>query len=64
MCARAGGDLGQKTKGTLDPDFEAVAYGLPASEDKEFAGDKMKNYPYGLAKTSEGYHIILVNKRK
>lgn len=54
--ARQGGSLGWKTKGSLAPEFEAVAYGL---ENSTTASPK-----YGEAKTEFGYHIIMVEGRK
>lgn len=51
-----GGALGWKTKGSLDPQFEAVAYGLETST--------TGNPKYGEAKTGFGYHIIMVEGRK
>ncbi|KAM7223883.1 putative peptidyl-prolyl cis-trans isomerase nima-interacting 4 [Rhypophila decipiens] len=54
--ARQGGALGWKTKGSLAPEFEAVAYGL---ENSTTASPK-----YGEAKTEFGYHIIMVEGRK
>lgn len=54
--ARQGGALGWKTKGSLAPEFEAVAYGL---ENSTTAAPK-----YGEAKTEFGYHIIMVEGRK
>ncbi|PNS20127.1 Peptidyl-prolyl cis-trans isomerase NIMA-interacting 4 [Sphaceloma murrayae] len=54
--ARQGGSLGWKTKGSLMPEFEAVAFELAASTT---ASPK-----WGEAKTSEGYHIIMVEGRK
>ncbi|KAG9947792.1 hypothetical protein KCU85_g5530, partial [Aureobasidium melanogenum] len=54
--ARQGGSLGWKTRGALMPEFENVAFELPAST---------TNSPkWGEAKTSEGYHIIMVEGRK
>ncbi|KAK5125388.1 Peptidyl-prolyl cis-trans isomerase pin4 [Meristemomyces frigidus] len=54
--ARAGGSLGWKTKGALMPEFESVAFGLAPST---------TNSPkWGECKTSEGYHIIMVEGRK
>ncbi|KAK0669689.1 hypothetical protein QBC41DRAFT_188394, partial [Cercophora samala] len=54
--ARSGGALGWKTKGSLLPEFEKVAYELPTST---------TNKPsWGMAKTSEGYHVIMVEGRK
>ncbi|CAD0097922.1 unnamed protein product [Aureobasidium mustum] len=51
-----GGSLGWKTRGGLMPEFENVAFELPAST---------TNSPkWGEAKTSEGYHIIMVEGRK
>ncbi|CAK7211932.1 Peptidyl-prolyl cis-trans isomerase pin4 [Sporothrix curviconia] len=54
--ARAGGALGWKVRGSLDPAFEAVAYALPNSTTSSPA--------VGEAKTSFGYHIIMVEGRK
>ncbi|RKU45194.1 Peptidyl-prolyl cis-trans isomerase pin4 [Coniochaeta pulveracea] len=54
--ARQGGALGWKTKGSLDPQFEAVAYSLETST--------TGNPKYGEAKTGFGYHIIMVEGRK
>nr|OQO17753.1 Peptidyl-prolyl cis-trans isomerase PIN4 [Rachicladosporium sp. CCFEE 5018] len=54
--ARAGGSLGWKTKGQLLPEFETVAFGLEASST---ASPK-----WGECKTSEGYHLIMVEGRK
>ncbi|KAK1827237.1 peptidyl-prolyl cis-trans isomerase [Podospora conica] len=54
--ARQGGALGWKTKGSLAPEFEAVAYGL---ENSTTAAPK-----YGEAKTEFGYHVIMVEGRK
>ncbi|KAL4911252.1 hypothetical protein BDW74DRAFT_142630 [Aspergillus multicolor] len=54
--ARAGGSLGWKNKGELDPSFEEVAYGLEeSSTGKPVVGE---------AKTGFGYHIIMVEGRK
>jgi len=54
--ARAGGALGWKKRGDLDPTFEAVAFELEAST---------TNSPkYAEAKTGFGYHIIMVEGRK
>jgi NIMA-interacting peptidyl-prolyl cis-trans isomerase 4 len=51
-----GGSLGWKTRGALMPEFENVAFELQAST---------TNSPkWGEAKTSEGYHIIMVEGRK
>ncbi|CEJ89412.1 Putative Peptidyl-prolyl cis-trans isomerase, PpiC-type [[Torrubiella] hemipterigena] len=54
--ARQGGALGWKTKGSLDPEFEEVAFALDAST--------TSNPKYGEAKTSHGYHIIMVEGHK
>jgi len=54
--ARQGGALGWKTKGSLAPEFEAVAYGLENST--------TANPKYGEAKTEFGYHIIMVEGRR
>lgn len=53
---RAGGSLGWKTKGSLMPEFEAVAFELEAST--------TGNPKWTECKTSEGYHIIMVEGRK
>jgi NIMA-interacting peptidyl-prolyl cis-trans isomerase 4 len=48
--------VGWKTRGNLMPEFENVAFELQAST---------TNSPkWGEAKTSEGYHIIMVEGRK
>ncbi|KAK1765750.1 hypothetical protein QBC33DRAFT_543838 [Phialemonium atrogriseum] len=54
--ARQGGSLGWKAKGSLDPQFEAVAYALETST--------TGNPKIGEAKTGFGYHIIMVEGRK
>ncbi|ERS99925.1 peptidyl-prolyl cis-trans isomerase NIMA-interacting 4 [Sporothrix schenckii 1099-18] len=54
--ARQGGALGWKVRGSLDPAFEAVAFELPAST--------TASPVVGEAKTSFGYHIIMVEGRK
>lgn len=51
----AGGQLGWKTKGSLDPAFEEVAFALEPST--------TSNPKYGEAKTSFGYHIMMVGGR-
>lgn len=51
-----GGALGWKTRGDLDPTFEAVAFELEAST--------TVNPKYAEAKTGFGYHIIMVDGRK
>jgi hypothetical protein len=51
-----GGSLGWKAKGSLDPQFEAVAFGLETST--------TGNPKFGEAKTGFGYHIIMVEGRK
>ncbi|MBE3046046.1 peptidylprolyl isomerase [Candidatus Bathyarchaeota archaeon] len=48
-----GGSLGWKTRGSLDPKFEEVAFNLEASS--------TGNPKYGEAKTPFGYHIIMVS---
>jgi NIMA-interacting peptidyl-prolyl cis-trans isomerase 4 len=55
-CLHEGGSLGWKTKGSLDPKFETVAYAL---EDSTTSNPK-----YGEAKTDFGYHIIMVEGKK
>lgn len=52
----AGGALGWKKRGDLDPAFEAVAFELEASTT---ASPK-----YAEVKTGFGYHIIMVDGRK
>ncbi|KAK3942431.1 peptidyl-prolyl cis-trans isomerase PIN4 [Diplogelasinospora grovesii] len=54
--ARQGGALGWKTKGSLDPAFEAVAFTLETSTT---GSPKIAE-----AKTVFGYHIIMVEGRK
>lgn len=44
--------MGWKTKGSLDPAFEEVAFALEPST--------TSNPKYGEAKTSFGYHIMMV----
>ena len=51
-----GGSLGWKTKGSLMPEFEAVAFELEQST--------TSSPKWGECKTSEGYHIIMVEGRK
>jgi peptidyl-prolyl cis-trans isomerase NIMA-interacting 4 len=48
--------LGWKSKGSLAPEFEAVAFALEAST--------TGNPTIGEAKTEFGYHIIMVEGRK
>ncbi|EMD00545.1 hypothetical protein BAUCODRAFT_172931 [Baudoinia panamericana UAMH 10762] len=54
--ARQGGLLGWKTKGALMPEFEAVAFDLQPST--------TANPKWAECKTSEGYHIVMVEGRK
>ncbi|PFH61834.1 hypothetical protein XA68_16065 [Ophiocordyceps unilateralis] len=54
--ARQGGSLGWKNKGSLDPQFEEVAFAL---EPSTTASPKI-----GEVKTGFGYHIIMVEGRK
>ncbi|PSS18758.1 hypothetical protein M430DRAFT_102140 [Amorphotheca resinae ATCC 22711] len=54
--ARAGGSLGWKKRGDLDPAFEEAAFALEASTT---ASPK-----YVEVKTGFGYHIIMVDGRK
>ncbi|KAI1393422.1 FKBP-like protein [Hypoxylon trugodes] len=54
--AKQGGLLGLQRKGALQPAFEEVAFGLPES--------KGSNLHIGEAKTSFGYHLIVVEARK
>jgi NIMA-interacting peptidyl-prolyl cis-trans isomerase 4 len=52
----AGGSLGWKTRGSLIAEFEKVAFEL---EPSTTASPK-----YAEVKTSEGYHIVMVEGRK
>ncbi|KAI0603471.1 hypothetical protein F4775DRAFT_587988 [Biscogniauxia sp. FL1348] len=54
--AKLGGLLGDVTKGSLDPAFEAEAWKLPES--------KGSSISIGQAKTSNGYHLIVVEPLK
>jgi len=54
--ARAGGSLGWKKRGDLDPAFEEVAFELEASTTAKPI--------YKEVKTGFGYHIIMVEGRK
>ncbi|KAL2155957.1 hypothetical protein VTH82DRAFT_699 [Thermothelomyces myriococcoides] len=54
--AKSGGSLGWKTKGSLDPQFEEVAFKLPPSPVDSPTFDRVK--------TGFGYHIIMVEGRK
>jgi len=54
--ARAGGSLGWKTKGSLLPEFEAIAFELEPSS--------TSSPKWGECKTTEGYHIIMIEGRK
>ncbi|KAN0103272.1 FKBP-like protein [Hyaloscypha variabilis] len=54
--ARAGGALGWKMRGDLDPTFEEAAFNLEAST--------TANPKYVEVKTGFGYHIIMVEGRK
>lgn len=55
MCG-IGGSLGWKSRGSLMPEFEAVAYELEVS-----TTGKPK---WGEVKTGEGYHIVMIEGRK
>ncbi|KAI1267226.1 FKBP-like protein [Xylariaceae sp. FL1019] len=59
--ASKGGLIGTMTKGSLLPAFEAVAYDLPPTQ-TDARGGKTKVF-IGEAKTEEGYHLIVVDKR-
>ncbi|KAI5928557.1 hypothetical protein F4810DRAFT_10320 [Camillea tinctor] len=54
--AKLGGLLGDVTKGALDPAFEAEAWKLPES--------KGSSLSIGQVKTSNGYHLIVVEPLK
>jgi NIMA-interacting peptidyl-prolyl cis-trans isomerase 4 len=56
VYATTGGSLGWKSKGSLDPEFEKIAFELPQS-----TVDAPK---YDRVKTQFGYHIIMVEGRK
>lgn len=56
LIADAGGSLGWKVRGSLLKAFEDVAYTLEPST--------TGNPKYGEVKTTEGYHIIMVEGRK
>jgi NIMA-interacting peptidyl-prolyl cis-trans isomerase 4 len=56
MRVCTGGSLGWKMRGTLLADFEKVAYELQPSTT---GSPKL-----GEVRTSEGYHIIMVEGRK
>ncbi len=56
ICMCAGGSLGWKVRGSLMLEFEKVAYEL---EPSTTGAPKI-----GEVKTSEGYHIIMVEGRK
>jgi peptidyl-prolyl cis-trans isomerase NIMA-interacting 4 len=51
-----GGSLGWKTRGSLNGEFEKIAYELEPST--------TNNPKYGEVKTGFGYHIIMVEGRK
>lgn len=54
--ARQGGSLGWKTKGSLLPEFEKVAFELEVST--------TGNPVWKEVKTSEGWHLVMVEGRK
>ncbi|GAM84834.1 hypothetical protein ANO11243_028360 [Dothideomycetidae sp. 11243] len=54
--ARQGGALGWKTKGSLLPEFEKVAFELEVSS--------TGSPKWAEVKTSEGYHLVMVEGRK
>ncbi|KAI8962499.1 FKBP-like protein [Daldinia sp. FL1419] len=54
--AKQGGLLGVQRKGSLQPEFEEVAFALPESK-----GSVLN---IGEAKTAFGYHLIVVEERK
>ncbi|KAI0383121.1 FKBP-like protein [Hypomontagnella monticulosa] len=54
--AKQGGLLGLQRKGALAPEFEEVAFSLPDSKGSDLY--------IGEAKTSFGYHLIVVEGRK
>jgi NIMA-interacting peptidyl-prolyl cis-trans isomerase 4 len=54
--ARQGGSLGWKTKGSLLPEFEKVAFDLEVST--------TGNPVWKEVKTTEGWHLVMVEGRK
>lgn len=54
--ARQGGNLGWKTRGSLDAEFEKVAYGLEVST--------TGNPKWGEVKSEFGYHVVMVEGRR
>ncbi|KAK4971971.1 Peptidyl-prolyl cis-trans isomerase pin4 [Elasticomyces elasticus] len=54
--ARQGGSLGWKSRGSLLPEFEKVAFELEAST--------TGNPKWAEVKTAEGYHLVMVEGRK
>lgn len=56
LTNRAGGSLGWKGKGALMPEFEKVAFELEPST--------TGNPKWAECKTSEGYHLVMVEGRK
>jgi NIMA-interacting peptidyl-prolyl cis-trans isomerase 4 len=56
LFVASGGALGWKTKGSLEKEFEDVAFALETST--------TGNPKIGEAKTPHGYHIIMVEGRK
>ncbi|RPB21942.1 FKBP-like protein [Terfezia boudieri ATCC MYA-4762] len=56
--ARQGGNLGWKVRGSLIKEFEDAAYKLPVSSVNKPV------YTTEPVKTSEGYHVIMVEGRK
>lgn len=54
--ARQGGSLGWKTRGSLIKDFENIAFETPIS--------KTSSPVWKEVKTSDGYHILMVEGRK
>jgi peptidyl-prolyl cis-trans isomerase NIMA-interacting 4 len=51
-----GGSLGWKTRGSLNGEFEKIAYELDPST--------TNNPKYGEIRTGFGYHIIMIEGRK
>jgi NIMA-interacting peptidyl-prolyl cis-trans isomerase 4 len=56
LTVMAGGSLGWKTKGSLDPKFEEVAFALEPSS--------TSSPKFAEVKTEFGYHIIMVSFRR
>lgn len=56
LTIMTGGSLGWKTRGSLLPEFEKIAFELEPST--------TGNPKWAEVKTSEGYHLVMVEGRK